>query len=189
MTTKITTAEAAFAEVRRAREVGERPNLRWANLRGANLRGADLHWADLSGANLHGANLRWANLSGANLSGADLRWADLSGANLRWANLRGANLRGADGGVLQISDLPSGHVITAPTPDGWHIVVGCWSGTATDLAALCDAPDEDWPEARGDERQRREPVLRATHALIEAHITYHAGLIEELAEKWKKAEK
>ena len=139
MTTKITTAEAAFAEVRRAREVGERPNLRWADLHGANLHGADLS--------------------------------------------------GASGGVLQISDLPSGQVIATPTLDGWHVVVGCWSGTPAELVALCGAPDEDWPVARGDERQRREPVLRAAHALIEAHITYHAGLIEELAEKWKKAEK
>ena len=154
MTTKITTAEAAFAEVRRVCEVGGSP---------------DLHGADLHGANLHGA--------------------DLHGADLRWADLHGANLHGASGGVLQITDLPSDQVIATPTLDGWHVVVGCWSGTPAELVALCDAPDEDWPEARGDERQRREPVLRAAHALIEAHITYHAGLIEELAEKWKKAEK
>ena len=114
----------------------------------------------------------------------DLREARLQGTDLRGADLRGADLRGALWGGLRLDGLPSGQLILTPTADGWHVKIGCWEGTPEDLADLLDAPDEDWPEARGDERVRREALLRPTLALINAHTAAHPDLITTLAEKW-----
>ena len=182
-------------------------DLRWANLTRADLTGADLtradlsganlRWANLTGANLTGANLRWANLNGANLTGANLtganlRWVNLSGANLTGANLTradltGANLTGASGGVLAVDGLPSGPVRLAPTPDGWSLRVGCWgAGTATySPAALRDLiAGTDWPEAEGEEQDRRRPGLAAVADLCDAHAAANPDLIADLAKRW-----
>ena len=155
-----------------------------ANLRGANLRGANLRGANLRGANLWGADLRGANLRGANLSDANLRSADLSGANLRGANLWGMDLGSADlGGGMAIST-PSGDGYLIPTPDGWRITIGCWRNhTLDDLRALI-ADKTGWPEATGEERERRRPILAAVLNLAQAHAEYHADLIPALAKKW-----
>ena len=173
-----------------------------ADLSGANLRWADLRWANLYGANLRGADLRWANLNGANLIWADLCGADLSVADLRGANLRGANLRGANlseanlnganrvrasGGVLAIDGLPSGSVRLTPTPGGWALRVGCWGdGTATyGPAALRDLiAGTDWPEAEGEEQDRRRPGLAAVADLCDAHAAANPDLIADLAKRW-----
>ena len=177
-------------------------DLRGANLRGANLRGANLSWADLSwanlswadlrGANLRGANLRranlswadlsWDDLSGADLSGANLRRANLSGANLSWADLSWANLSEAIGGVLAIDGLPSGSTRLAPTPDGWALSVGCWVGTVEALRTLIAGTD--WPEARGEEQDRRRPGLAALADLCDAHIAAWPDLVPGLAKQW-----
>lgn len=165
-------------------------NLSAADLMGADMRGADLLDAHLRGANLTSANLRYANLRrvdlkganlwGANLSGADLRDADLRDADLWGANLCGANLWG--GLPIQAGASGSGYLI--PTPDGWRITIGCWNAhTLDDLRDLIEGR-ADWPEATGDERDRRRPMLRAVLALCEAHIGQHEGLIESLAERW-----
>ena len=180
-------------------------DLSGADLSGANLRGADLRVANLSGADLRGADLRVANLRGANLrdadlTGADLRGADLNGANLRYARLDGADLRGVDlrGADLTGADLrwvrppsittfatPSGRGWVAPTPDGWQVSIGCWKfHTLDDLRALVEAPDTEWPEARGEECERRRPVLRGLLAWLEAHATYYAEDVAQLRERW-----
>ncbi|MGV4377966.1 pentapeptide repeat-containing protein [Trueperella pyogenes] len=168
-------------------------NLWGANLWGANLWGADLRHANLWGANLWGANLWGANLWGANLWGANLRGANLRGANLWGANLWGADLRGANlqnntsGSILQIFGLYPYPAVLTPTPEGWQLRVGCWTGTVAglrDLAAL----DDGWPEATGEEIVRRRPLLYAIADMCDAHIANHAGLIEELAEKWGNRE-
>ena len=177
-------------------------NLRWAaltraDLTGADLRWANLRWADLRWANLTGADLRWANLYGADLSGANLRWADLRwanlyganlrGADLRWANLNGANLYGARGEVLAIDGLPSGPVRLIPTLDGWSLRIGCWGdGTATyGPAALRDLiAGTDWPEAEGEEQDRRRPGLAAVADLCDAHAAANPDLIADLAKRW-----
>jgi uncharacterized protein YjbI with pentapeptide repeats len=162
-------------------------DLRGANLCGANLRGANLIWADLRGANLCGADLRGANLSEANLNGANLCGADLRGANLSEANLNGANLCGARGEVLAIDGLPSGPVRLIPTLDGWSLRIGCWGdGTATyGPAALRDLiAGTDWPEAEGEEQDRRRPGLAAVADLCDAHAAANPDLIADLAKRW-----
>ena len=145
---------------------------------------ADLGGANLTGANLTGADLTGANLAGADLWGADLWGADLWGANLRGANLAGANLTDANRwGGMPIST-PSGDGYLIPTPDGWRITIGCWRNhTLDDLRALI-ADKTGWPEATGEERERRRPILAAVLTLAEAHTEYHADLIPALAKKW-----
>ena len=157
-----------------------------ADLRGADLRGAYLYGAYLSGAYLDGANLYRADLSGAYLSGANLRGADLRGAYLSGADLSGADLRGADlygayldgaylYGVMHEHLMPinagaSGMGALYPQADGWHVSIDCWRHhTLGDLADLL-ADRIDWPEAVGEERERRRPLLRAIHATCLAFI-------------------
>ncbi len=136
-------------DLRSARADGRIPSAPWANLYGADLRWADLRWADLRGADLRGANLY-----GADLHGADLRGADLYGANLYGANLYGAK------GAYGLPDTPSGQSWLEVTPDGWVLHVGCWDGSVADLRAMI-APDSDieWPEARGEVKDKRRPYL------------------------------
>ena len=152
--------------------------LRDANLWAANLRDADLRDANLRGADLWGANLWAANLRDANLRGADLRNANLWGADLWGADLWG-------GLPIQADASGSGYLI--PTPDGWRITIGCWRNhTLADLADLI-ADRVEWPEATGDERDRRRPMLTAVLALCEAHIGQQpADIIDRLAEKWSE---
>lgn len=157
-------------------------------LEAAHLHNADLWDADLWDADLRDANLRGANLRGANLRGADLRGADLWGANLRGADLWGADLRdaylwGADLRVLTVDGLPSGRVSLIPTCDGWDLNVGCWSGSVSDLEELI-ATNEGWPEASGEECDRRRPGLQALIALCRAHMDANAGIITELTDRW-----
>ena len=191
------TRDEVLRIVREAQGRGERPNLRGANLSEANLTRADLTGADLTGADLTradltGADLTRADLSGANLRWADLRWANLYGANLRgadlrWANLNGANLYGARGEVLAIDGLPSGPVRLIPTLDGWSLRIGCWGdGTATyGPAALRDLiAGTDWPEAEGEEQDRRRPGLAAVADLCDAHAAANPDLIADLAKRW-----
>lgn len=151
-------------------EILDVANLRYANLRGADLRGADLR----------GADLRGANLSGVDLWEADLRGVDFRGATLLSANLRDTNWQG-----LQVTGLPSGQFILTPTPDGWQLQVGCWFGTPKSLAELI-AKDDDWPEAEGDEIERRRPGLQAMLNLVEAHTALYPTLIDELKGRWPK---
>ena len=155
-----------------------RADLSSANLADANLSSANLWGADLTGANLWGADLTGANLADADLTGAYLTGADLTDADLRHANLGRARWKG-----LQITGLPSGQAVLTPTPDGWELRVGCWTGTLGDLRTLI-AQDEDWPEAEGEEIALRRPGLQAALALIDAHIAMHPNVISELKTKW-----
>ena len=133
------------------------------------------------------AILRCAILRCANLSEADLRWANLRWANLSEADLRWANLSEASGGVLAIDGLPSGSVRLTPTPGGWALRVGCWGdGTATyGTSALRDLiAGTDWPEAEGEEQDRRRPGLAAVADLCDAHAAANPDLIADLAKRW-----
>ena len=163
--------------VKSAREDNKLPDLHYA----------DLHYADLRYADLHYADLHYADLRCANLSGADLRGADLHCADLRSADLRGANLHGARWGGLEIKRLPSGPLHLTPTPEGWHITLGCWNGTPDQLRDLI-AQDQGWPEAEGDEITRRRPYLHAALALCDIHMQDHEDIIPTLAEKWTDKE-
>ncbi|WHU57079.1 pentapeptide repeat-containing protein [Trueperella pyogenes] len=164
-------------------------DLQDANLWRADLRGANLWRADLRGANLQDANLWRADLWGANLQDANLWRADLRGANLRGANLWDADLRGANlqnntsGSILQIFGLYPYPAVLTPTPEGWQLRVGCWTGTVAGLRYLA-ALDDGWPEARGEEILRRRPLLYAIADICNTHIANHQGLIDWLAEKW-----
>ena len=181
-------ADLAGADLRGAYLAGA--DLTGADLAGADLTGVSLIGADLRGAYLRGADLRGADLAGADLRGAYLRGADLYGADLRGADLRGADLRGADlYGAYLYGDVgitfdtgPSGRGwLIRLTDEGlyqpdapWRITIGCWRGRTLD--GLRDLIEDrvEWPEAGGDERDRRRPYLRAILALCEAHIAYQA---------------
>ena len=121
--------------------------------------------------------------------GANLRSADLRCANLRSADLYGANLYGADlWGGMPIQAAKSGSGALVPTPVGWRLSIGCWQNhTLEDLADLI-ADRVKWPDAEGEERERRRPMLKAVLALCEAHIAQQPeGIIADLAEKWGEA--
>lgn len=158
-------------------------DLRCANLRVTDLQGADLRSADLRSADLWGARLWDVDLQDANLRGADLQNAGLQDANLRGVNLRNVRLWDATWGGLSIDNLPSGCLALIPTPDGWHMQVGCWGGAPDQLRHLI-AQDEDWPEAEGKEITRRRPYLEAALALCEAHMADHTDVIDELHAQW-----
>lgn len=132
----------------------------------------------LSGADLSGADLSWANLFGANLSGVNLSGADLSGANLSGANLSGA----LHEHILPINAGASGMGALYPQAEGWRVAIGCWRHhTLDDLDDLI-ADRVDWPEAVGEERERRRPLLAAIRATCDAFIDQMpAGLIDRHA--------
>ena len=118
------------------------------------LRGADLHGADLHGANLHGAYLH-----GAYLHGADLCWANLHGVDLYRADLSGAMHEH----IMPINAGASGVGALYPQADGWHVSIGCWRHHTLDELADLLAGRIDWPDAVGEERERRRPLLRAIY--------------------------
>lgn len=70
--------------------------------------------------------------------------------------------------VLHVTGLPSGVATLYPTEDGWELNIGCWSGTVDSLEELIAG--DDWPESRGEERERRRPGLEALVALCRAHV-------------------
>lgn len=152
--------------------------LSWADLYRANLSQANLRGADLSGANLYRANLYRANLSWADLYGADLYRANLSGANLSGASLSGA----LHEHILPINAGASGMGALYPQAEGWRVAIGCWRHhTLDDLDDLI-ADRVDWPEAVGEERERRRPLLAAIRATCDAFIDQMpAGLIDRHA--------
>lgn len=163
MTGTMTRAKVEFI-VREAREAGRTPDLY-----GVNLSGLDLH-----GLGLRGADLRYSNLYGANLDGTDLFGAKLIGAS----------------GVVQLGETPSGEAWMVPTVGGWRISIGCWLGKSLDdLFALLDAPDDHWPEARGAERDAREPILYALFKYAEAQATYRQSWMDAVIERWGEKEK
>jgi uncharacterized protein YjbI with pentapeptide repeats len=108
---------------------------------------------------------------------------NLRRADLRDADLRDANLRDANRLTMQLRGMPFGELVLFPTPDGWHLYVGCWGGTPEALRELI-AGDDGWPEARGEEIAKRRPYLEAALTLVDLHIANNSGVIEALAEKW-----
>ena len=188
-------------------------NLTGADFTGSNLAGADLRFSNLSGAQfiranlsrarLTGSDLRYANFHGADLGGATLRYVDLRSAymyrtdlrntDLRYANLCDVDLYDADLRYAQligllIDGLPSGHLIFIPTPEGWHLTVGCWEGTTDELREMI-AKDEGWPEARGKEISLRRPMLEAMADACEAYANANPDAVAEVkaaADRWKE---
>lgn len=179
------------ADLRRAQL--QSADLASVNLTGADLWDADLWDSDMTDADLTRANMAeadltgailWeANLQNANLAGADLREAGLRNANLSKTYLRHANLSGATGSVAQINNLYPYPATLQPTPDGWYARVGCWYGTLEELRDISTSED-DWPEATGDERERRRPLLQAMLDVFGVHVKNHPDLIDKLHEYW-----
>ena len=99
-------------------------------------------------------------------------YADLWGANLWGANLRGANLRGADlWGAIHPHILPigagrSGDGAFYPTPEGWRVSIGCWKHKTIEEFDQLLSDEIEWPGARGEERDRRRPLLQAYRTLF-----------------------
>lgn len=156
---------------------------------GDDLTGRDFRGCDLSHANLEGGDFRRtmfcrANLQGSLLVNADLRQADLTEANLTDAYFYKADLFLAEYcGGLRLDALPSGQVTMVPTPGGWQLYVGCWEGTVDELEALASG-DEGWPEAVGEERERRRPGLLALVPLLKAHQEYHHDKLVAVQKRW-----
>lgn len=107
-----------------------------------------------------------------------LSGADLSGADLSWANLFGA----LHEHILPINAGASGMGALYPQAEGWRVAIGCWRHhTLDDLDDLI-ADRVDWPEAVGEERERRRPLLAAIRATCDAFIDQMpAGLIDRHA--------
>ena len=180
--------EEVLQIVREARNRDEVPDLHGADLTevdlyGADLAGANLHGADLSGIDLSWADLRWADLRWAYLTRANLTRADLRGVNLAGANLIRANLAGAAWDGFYVDGIHPYRCLLVPTPDGWTVIIGCWTGTVAGLRALISR-DDDWPEATGDQIADGRPRLAAFCDLCDAHIATHPGVIDDLAARW-----
>ncbi|WP_455951387.1 pentapeptide repeat-containing protein [Arcanobacterium haemolyticum] len=136
----------------------------------------------LADADLTFADLSFADLCYANLSFADLTFADLCYANLDSANLCGANLSLVYY-ILQISNFYKYQAIFKPTPDGWKITIGCWTGSIEELRTLADK-DDGWPESTGKKIIENRPRLHLIADMCEMHMARFPGYIEKLAEKW-----
>ena len=178
-------------------------DLRRSNLNRANLRDAYLSGADLSSAYLIGADLRDADLTFAKACHADMRYTDLRGADLYDADLRSANLHGAhllsvdlrysnttaaNLTGLFLGGLPSGNLVFIPTTEGWHLTIGCWSGTTDELREMI-AKDEGWPEAEGEEITERRPMLEAMADACDAYANANPDAVAEVetaANRWKE---
>lgn len=167
-----------------------------ADLRRTNFRGADMHRTNMRGADMRGADFRDANLSGAALrytkpTGPDMRHTKLTGANFRGANLADATLPYADLRAtnlpgLFLDGLPSGALVFIPTPEGWHLTIGCWSGTTTELREMIAG--DDWPEAEGEEIAVRRPALMAAADMCDAHAAANQHDLADAmaaADRWR----
>ena len=148
-----------------------------------NIRGAYLYRANMRDANFRGASLFQADLYRADLRDADLFSANLSRADLSYTILTGANVVG-----LFLDGLPSGHLAFVPTPKGWQLTIGCWSGTTTELREMI-AKDEDWPGAEGEEITERRPMLEAAADMCDSYANanpYAVADVKAAADRWKE---
>ncbi|WP_449283759.1 hypothetical protein [Leucobacter sp.] len=76
----------------------------------------------------------------------------------------------------------SGDGAMFPTHEGWRISIGCWRGKTLEEFDQLLADEVPWPEARGDERDRRRPLLQAYRALADQFI---AALPADLIDQYK----
>lgn len=102
---------------------------------------------------------------------------------LRGANLYGADLYGAvHEHIMPISAGASGVGALYPQAEGWRVSIGCWQHHTLEEFADLLADRIDWPEAEGEERERRRPLLAAIRATCDAFIDQMpAGLIDRHA--------
>lgn len=107
---------------------------------------------------------------------------DLSSAELRRVYLFGANLSGAGLSGFAFQGLPSGDGGFLATPNGWRITIGCWRNRTLDDLRDLIADRTEWPEAEGEERESRRPILQGLLAMCEAYAAKYPNAVEELQE-------
>lgn len=152
-----------------ARARGERPSLAYRNLAHMDLAGLDLSGVDFTGAYMPGVYAPGVDLTRSILYRANLTGAYLAGANLYRARLIGLFLDG----------LPSGNLIFLPTTDGWHLTIGCWSGTTTELREMI-AGDEGWPEAEGEDISVLRPALMAAADMCDTYAASYPDAVAQV---------
>lgn len=185
------------ADVRRRLKEGH-SDLSSENLSGLNLRSLDFnksHLLDVTAqetmfcrSTFHYARLDRADLTDACFCYTSLRGADLRGANLTGVNFQGANLTSTLWYGLHLSGLPSGDVYFYPTPGGWVLKVGCWSGQPLELLKIAESKDpEDWPGANSLRKieQRFRSLLGLVDICID-HVDRNHFAVEDLKEMWCK---
>lgn len=87
----------------------------------------------------------------------------------------GADLSGAiHDTIMPIKAAKSGHGALYPTHEGWRISIGCWTHKTLDQFDQLLNDEIEWPEAKGDERDARRPLLTAIRAACDAFIEQHA---------------
>lgn len=92
-------------------------------------------------------------------------------ADLHRSNLSGADLSGAiHEHILPINAGASGMGALYPQADGWRVSIGCWRHRTLDDLDDLIADRVDWPEAVGEERERRRPLLMAIRATCAAFL-------------------
>lgn len=184
-----------YADLRRSNLT--RTNFRHSNLSGASFTRAKMNNAYLCGANFYnayfceadlgGSIARHANFHGAYLYRTDMRHVKLRHSNLTDVDLHDADLRYASLIGLLASGMPSGNLTFIPTPEGWHLTIGCWEGTTAELRAMI-AKDDGWPEAEGEKITARRPMLEAAADMCDAYAAAHTEALAEAkatADRWK----
>jgi hypothetical protein len=84
--------------------------------------------------------------------------------------------------------MPSGNLTFIPTPEGWHLTIGCWEGTTAELRAMI-AKDDGWPAAKGEKITARRPMLEAAATMCDAYAAANPDALAEVktaAERWKE---
>lgn len=165
-----------------------RSNLSFSDLSFSDLSYTDLRNANLAQSNLYGASLRNAHLLDAKLARAKLTFADLSTAILTNTILEDVEITHMRMYGLFLNGLPSGQLVFVPTPEGWSLTIGCWSGTTSTLREMI-TKNSGWPEARGEEITKRRPMLEAMVAACEAYAAAHPDALSKVkkaAEQWEK---
>ncbi|WP_083912332.1 pentapeptide repeat-containing protein [Corynebacterium mastitidis] len=147
---------------------------------------ADLSGLDLSGLNLSEMDLSWSTFEGSNCEDLDFSESNISSCNFYNDNLSGAvlyntNLHGTYWIGLVIERIFGDTFYLIPTPSGWEIQVGTFSGSPENLyPGNIRASDFSI-----DEKKMREGI-EAIHSLCELHMRNNAQLMEELRQHWKR---
>lgn len=142
-------------------------------------------FANLSNTNLEATSFIRCNLGSVRLHMATMIGAELTGSDLYMARTSGTMFTSDHGvGIYAQAGLPSGPVYMFPTSEGWELHVGCWYGSVNDLEWMISS-DEGWPEAEGEECDRRRPGLQALVASLRAHQELYREEHDSIVRYWE----